>query len=196
MATLLLQVYEPLAQQPSAFISFALRTEGPPLRLAPAVRRELRAIDARLPVFTFQSMEQRIEGQMTIPRVLTYILTTLAGVALFLTIVGVYGIVSYSTSRRVGEFGIRAALGADPGTIARLVLRQAGVLSAWGVGIGLLLALGIGQVLSAVLYEMEAFDPLVFAGFALVLTGVALAATALPAVRAARADPMVALQAE
>ena len=76
------------------------------------------------------------------------------------------------------------------------MLWQAGVLSAWGVGIGLLLALGMGQVLSTILYEMEAFDPLVFAGFALVLTGVALAATALPAVRAARADPMVALQAE
>ena len=95
-------------------------------------------------------------------RALTDILTTLAGVALFLAIVGVYGIVSYSTSRRVGEFGIRAALGADPGAIARLVLRQAGVLAAWGVAIGLLLALGIGQVLSTILYEMEAFDPLVF----------------------------------
>ena len=191
-----LQMYEPYAQRPSANMSVVLRTQGPPLSLGPAVRREIRAIDARLPIFLVVSMERLIENHMSLPQALTDILATLAGVALLLTIVGVYGIVSYSTSRRLGEFGIRAALGADPGTIARLVLRQAGVLSTWGVGIGLLLALAIGQVLSTILYEMEAFDPLVLAGFALVLTGVALAASTLPAVRAARTDLTLSLQAE
>jgi putative ABC transport system permease protein len=191
-----LQLYEPYAQRPTAEMGIVIRTEGPPLSLAMALRRAVLSRDPLLPVVTMQSMSQRVEGSLWISGVMTSVLTTLAGLALLLTIVGVYGVVNYATSRRISEFGIRAALGASPGTIAGLVLRQAAVLAAWGVSIGLLLALGLTRLLAAAMYNLEAFEPATLLGLSLLLLGVTLAASTLPAFRATRADPMLALQGE
>ena len=122
--------------------------------------------------------------------------TPLGGVALVLAAVGVYGVVSYSTAQRTREFGIRSALGADPRRIARLVLREAVVLAVIGVSVGLLLAAGLSRVLATVLYEVDPWSPLTFLLVSVVLTLVALGASAVPAQRATRVDPMVALRAE
>jgi putative ABC transport system permease protein len=195
-ARLELQIYEPYAQRPSADMSIVVRTEAPPLSLASALRREVFSSDPLLPIVSIQTMNQRIERSLWMPGVLTSVLATLAGLALVLTIVGVYGVVSYATSRRTGEFGIRAALGASPGTIARLVLRQAAVLAAWGVSIGLLLALGLTRLLASAMYNLEAFEPATLLGLSMLLVGVTLAACTVPAVRATRSDPMLALQVE
>ncbi len=191
-----LHLYEPYMQRPSANLAVLVRTQGPPLSLGSALRREVRASDPLLPLFSLQSMTRRIEISLWFPRALTNIMATLAGVALALTIVGVYGVVSYATSRRTGEFGIRAALGAEPSAIAGLVLRQAALLAGWGVAIGLFLALAVTQLLAALVYDMEAFDPVAFLMLSLLLVAVALAASAIPALRATRADPMIALHAE
>ena len=191
-----LHLYEPYMQRPSANLAVLVRTQGPSLSLGSALRREVRASDPLLPLFNLQSMTRRIEISLWFPRALTNIMATLAGVALALTIVGVYGVVSYATSRRTGEFGIRAALGAEPSAIAGLVLRQAALLAGWGVAIGLFLALAVTQLLAALVYDMEPFDPVAFLMLSLLLVAVALAASAIPALRATRADPMIALQAE
>ncbi len=191
-----LQLYEPYAQRPSANMGIVIRTQGPPLTLAMVLRREVLSRDPLLPVVTMQSMSQRVERSTWMARTMMGVMTALAGMALVLTIVGVYGVVNYAAARRTGEFGIRAAVGAAPSAIARLVLRQAAVLAAWGVSIGLLLALGLTRVLAAFLYNLKAFAPATFIGLSLLLLGVTLIASLLPAMRATRADPMLALQGE
>ena len=190
-----LLVYEPYAQRPLPNITVLIRTEGSSLSLGAAVRREIRSLDPLLPASVMRSMEERIEISLWNSEAFSGLLATVAVIALFLSTVGVYAVVNYATTQRTGEFGIRAALGADPRSIARLVLRQAGVLVLWGVSIGLLLALAAARLLASNVYDMEPFDPLAFAGLSLLLACVALAASVVPALRAARADPMLALQA-
>ncbi len=189
-------LYEPAAQRPSADTSIIVRTSVDPLSLAPALRREVRGIDPLLPVLDVESMEQRLRSSLWPQRFFLSLMTLLAGVALVLASVGIYGLMSYSTSRRTVEFGIRSALGADQKTVALLVIRQAAVLALLGISSGLLLGLGMGRLMASFLYGLEPFDPIAFASISLFMAALALLASAVPALRATRADPILALQAE
>ena len=153
-------------------------------------------MDPLLSVLDVDSMEQRLATSLWPQRWFMGLMTLLGVVALVLASVGIYGLMSYSTSRRTVEFGIRSALGADQKTVALLVIRQAAVLAALGISSGLLLGLGMGRLMASVLYGLEPFDPITFASISLVMAGLALLASAVPALRATRADPMLALQAE
>jgi predicted permease len=166
--------------------------------LLQAVRREIRAVDERLPILALKTMRGHLEGsiEMWIFRTGAWLFTVFGSVALVLAIVGVYGVRSYTVARRTREIGIRMALGATAGDALRLVLREGLALTLAGVGAGLLLALLAGRVLGSLLYEVSGTDPLILTAAPLLLAIISLAACYLPARRAARVNPIRALRYE
>jgi predicted permease len=189
-------LYFPVAQAPFRQMSFTLRTTREPEALMPAVRRELAAVDLTVPISRVETMERVLSASVARERFSMLLLGLFATVALVLAAVGIYGVISYSTSQRTAELGIRMAVGADAGDVLKLVMIQGAKLAGWGVGVGLLGAVALSRVMASQLYRVSARDPLIFVGVALVLALVALVATYLPAVRAARIDPVLALQSE
>jgi putative ABC transport system permease protein len=171
-----------------------LRTSGEPTALASAIRREVRRLDPNLPIYDVQTMEQRVGAATARTRVTGLMLALFATVALLLALVGIYGVVAYAVTQRTREIGVRIALGAVRSDVAALVLRYGTALVALGVIFGLLGAWSTTRVLRALLYEVEPTDPIVFASLTVVTMLVALAASAAPAVRAMRIDPLVALK--
>ena len=191
-------VYLPFAQVPSAAGSYSLlvRGGGDPAALAPLVRRIVREMDPALPLFGVEPLEQTLSNSVGQRRFTMLVLGAFAAVALLLAAVGVHGVLSYTVAQRTREIGIRMALGADFRQVRRLVLGQGAVMVAGGLLLGLLGALVASGVLSTLLYGVGTGDPGTFAGVTLVLGIVALVATYLPALRAARVDPVVALRYE
>jgi putative ABC transport system permease protein len=188
-------VYLPLAQAPMAS-AVLVRTDGNPSLLAPGVRRVVHEIDPQLALFGVEPLTETL-GNTQAPRRFTMILlVAFAAVALLLAAFGVHGVLSYSVAQRTREIGIRAALGADVGQIRRLVVSQGARLAMLGIALGLIGALGLTRLLTTLLFGVGARDPLTFAGVGIVLAGVALVAVWLPARRATRVDPMVALRHE
>jgi putative ABC transport system permease protein len=173
-----------------------VRTAGDPSALAATLRREVQALDPNLPVHDVQTMEQRVGGASARTRVTGMLLALFAGVALLLALVGIYAVVSYAVTQRTRELGVRIALGAARSDVAALVLRHSGLLVGLGIGLGLIGALATTRVLRALLYEVQPTDPVVFASLTFVTVIVALAASAAPAVRATRVDPLTALKSE
>jgi putative ABC transport system permease protein len=173
-----------------------VRAEGDPQALAAAVRREVLALDGELPVFGVRSVESALEDTLAGRRFSLLLLGIFAATALLLAAVGVYGVMSYAVVQRTREIGIRMALGARQDDVLRLVVGGGARLAAIGIAIGLLLALGLSRVLSGMLYGVSAADPLTYGGIALLLAAVALVSSWLPARRAARVDPAVALRAD
>lgn len=166
--------------------------------LLQAVRREIRDVDERLPVLGLKTMRGHLDSsfEMWVVRTGAWLFTVFGAVALLLAIVGVYGVRSYTVARRTREIGIRMALGATTGDAMRLVLREGLVLTAAGVGAGMLLALLEGRVLGSMLYEVSGTDPLILTMAPLLLAAISLAACYLPARRAAHVNPIVALRYE
>ncbi|HEX8986171.1 MAG TPA: FtsX-like permease family protein, partial [Bryobacteraceae bacterium] len=175
-------------------IAWVVKTNGDPLAMAEAVRREVAAVDSQQAVFDFRSMAQVLETSMATHRFILLLLSIFAGIALLLAAIGIYGVMSYDVEQRTHEIGIRVALGAEQGDVVGLVVRHGMLLAGIGVAIGLATAFGVTRLLAAMLYGVKATDPLTFAGVALTLSAVALAATCIPARRAARVDPMTALR--
>ena len=161
-----------------------------------ALRREVRAVDERLPILTFKTMRGHFEEgvELWLIRTGARMFSTFGALALFLAVVGVYGVKAYTVARRTREIGIRMALGATKRDALWLILGDGVRLTSAGVGLGMLLALGTARLLSSVVYEVSATDPLVFVATPILLMAVALVACYLPARRAARIDPMVALR--
>ncbi|HEV8581785.1 MAG TPA: ABC transporter permease [Thermoanaerobaculia bacterium] len=187
-------VYFPLPELAYAFMTLVIRTTGDPAEIAPAVRRELREIDPDQPVSDVRTMNQVMADTVGRARFNTLLLGLFAGLATLLAAIGVFGVINYSVTLRTREIGLRMALGAQPGKVLMLVLKQ-GLLLAWmGIGIGLAGALALTRLLSSLLYEVSATDPLTFAVIALLLTGVSWLACYLPARRAARLEPLIALR--
>jgi putative ABC transport system permease protein len=153
-------------------------------------------IDPRLPVFDVKPMSERVSASLTPRRLAMYVLLGFAALSLALAVLGIYGIIGYSTAQRTQEIGIRVALGANPGDVTRLVLGGAMTLAAIGVATGALLFLGIGQVLGSVLYGIGPRDPLTIVGGVLLLSVVAFVASYIPARRASRVDPLIAMRTE
>jgi len=189
-------LYRPHTQQPARSLFVTIRSGGDPASLAGPVRDVVRAIDPELPIFRMKTMRARVDESLARRRFLTTLLSLFAGVAAVLAVIGIYGVISYLVSQGTRELGIRIALGATPGAIRGHVLRHGLVVGAAGVGAGLGAALGLTRVLGSLLFGIEPTDPATFAAIAAALLAVALAASAVPARRAARTDPVVALRSE
>jgi putative ABC transport system permease protein len=184
----------PAGQAAPASMALVLRTAAEPRLVAEALRREVRSLDADLPLSELLTLDDIREGFY--PRVMLGGLGIFAGVAVMLASLGLYGVISFVVAQRRHEMGIRMALGADRGAVVRLVLGQALRLASAGVGLGLLGAFGVGRVLHGFLQGVSAADPLVFGSVTVTMCAVALAASAIPAWRAARVDPLTALHYE
>jgi predicted permease len=185
--------YSPLAQMSPRTLGVAIRTTQAPDTVTSAVRREIAQIDPEMPFYGVRTMATRVSTSLMDRRTPMLLATGFAAVALFLAAIGIYGVLAYQVSQRRREIGIRMALGAGANSIFNLVLREGGMV----VGLGALLGLGgaffLRQTLQSQLYETGAMDPLVIAAVAGVLITVALIACVLPARRAAKTDPLVAL---
>ncbi|MBZ5499087.1 MAG: ABC transporter permease [Acidobacteriia bacterium] len=189
--------YVPRAQTGGYSTMFvAVRTAGDPTRAAEAVRAAIWAVDKDQPVQDMKTMDERLSGFAALRRIYTLLLGIFAGIAVALSAVGIYGVISYSVSQRQNEIGIRMALGAKPGEVMRMVLRQGLLLVAIGVLLGIAGALATNRALSNMLYGVRPTDPLTLLAVSLVLAAVALAACFLPAHRATRIDPLLALRKE
>jgi predicted permease len=176
--------------------SFELRTAADPQAILPAIREVVAQVSTNLPLFDVKTESQQIDRLLFQERLVARLSGFFGLLALVLACVGLYGLLSYEVSRRTREIGIRLALGAQPGSVLQLVLRQGIVLAVVGAAVGIGVALGVTRYLASMLYDVHANDPLTMIGVAVLLTLVALAACYLPARRAMRVDPLVALRYE
>ena len=177
-------------------LSIVLRTAGDPLLLASALRNALAEIDPNQPLVKVRTMQENMATSVAQPRFRTWLIGIFAGIALLLAAVGVYGVMSYTVTQRTNEIGVRVTLGARPKEIYRIIVGEGLRFALLGVGIGLAAALAMTRLLQSFLFGVSAYDPMTFAGVAVLLILVALAASFVPARRATRVDPMVALRYE
>jgi putative ABC transport system permease protein len=190
------ELYLPYRQAPLRFMTLVVKTQSEPLELAGAVRSQVLAVDGNLPIFKVMSLEQIVSDSVAQPRFNMTLVGAFSFLALLLAAIGIYGVMSYTVSRRTHELGIRIAMGACTGDLLKMVVRQGMGLIAAGIGVGLLAAWALTRVLSGFLFGVTPTDPLTFIGVSFVLAFVALLATVLPARRAARVDPLNALRYE
>jgi predicted permease len=191
-----LQVPDPFMPEVVAGVILSVRTSPDPLSVVSAVRAQVAGPTEDQPLYAVQTMEQVISGSLAERRFTMLLLIIFASTALVLAAVGIYGVMSYAVTRRTHELGVRMALGASRRTVLRLVLREGMVLAAIGTGVGLAAALGLTRFLASLLYGVRPADPPTLAAVALLLAGIALLACGVPAWRATRVDPMVALRYE
>jgi ABC-type antimicrobial peptide transport system permease subunit len=176
--------------------SFELRTAADPQAILPAIREVVAQVNTNLPLFDVKTESQQIDRLLFQERLVARLSGFFGLLALVLASVGLYGLLSYEVSRRTREIGIRVALGAQAGSVLKLVLRQGIVLVVVGAAVGIGVALGVTRYLSSMLYDVHANDPLTIIAVAVLLTLVALVACYIPARRATRVDPLVALRYE
>lgn len=190
------RAYVSFRQFPQADAMVYIRTVGDPMAIAPAARAEVHKIDSAQAVFEVKSMEQRIAAETSGVGAASSSMVMYALIGLFLAASGIYGVISYSVARRTHEIGVRMALGADRASVLRLTLRDAILIGAAGLGIGVPVAFGMIRAMSSALYGIIELDAATFAGLTIVLAVCAVAAGYIPALRASRLDPMVALRNE
>jgi putative ABC transport system permease protein len=185
-----------LAQDYRANMALHVRTTGEPGALLATVRREVQALDASLPVYNIKTLEEQKSGSLYTSRMAAMLLTVFGLLALLLAAVGLYGVMAYAVNRRTREIGIRLALGARGHDVLRQVLLEGMTMVTIGLALGLGGAIAATRLVASFLYDVTATDPVTFAGAALLLAGVAFLANYLPARRATKVDPMVALRSE
>jgi putative ABC transport system permease protein len=190
------EIYLPFLQDSVSSFSLLLRTKGDPASLAAPLRAAVRQADPELPTYAVRTLEEILAERTAQRRLAALLISVFASLALVLAAIGIYGVMSYTVSQRTQEIGVRMALGAERTTILGMVLRQGTSLALLGVGIGLLVAFAIGRVIASMLFETSPGDPPTFSLVPVVLFGVAALACYLPARRATRVDPMVALRCE
>jgi predicted permease len=191
-----LQTYVPFTQLPPVALSFAIRTPQPPQTIMPALREVMRTVEPELPIYGESTLDTLFASNISTPRLTSTLLAVFASLGLVLSAFGLYGVLSYLVGQRTREIGVRLALGAQPREVVTLMARQGMKLAVFGLGIGLLAAIGLVQLLTRVLYQVSPFDPQSFVSVAGLLLIVGLLACWLPARRAARVAPMTALRAE
>jgi putative ABC transport system permease protein len=190
------QIYAPYMQSELWSAAIVIRTTSDPLRLAAAVKNQALAVDPGAPVYDLQTMERRLATSMSSRRFNLLLLSIFALLALTLSAVGVFSVIAHAVTQRTYEIGVRMALGASPGNILRLFVRQGMTFVAIGIALGLAGAWALTRVMATLLFGVSATDPLTFAGCAFLLSIVALSACYLPARRAAKVDPMTSLRFE
>lgn len=189
-------MYVPFAQEPFWGAEIVVKSGRSAAEVAAAIRAETHNIDPGLPVAKVETLPQAMNASLAEPRFRTLLLAIFGAIALVLAAVGIYGVISYSVSRRTREIGVRMALGASPASLRRLVLGESAKLALVGLAVGIPAALVSARSLSSMLFSVTPADPLTFIGVALLLTLVALVAAYFPARRAMRVDPMMALRCE
>jgi putative ABC transport system permease protein len=180
----------------SGNLSFVIRTTNDSASVEGSIRNAVRELDSTLPVYNLRSMEEVVSKSMVQPRFLALLLATFSGIALFLAAIGIYGVMAYSVAQRTQEIGVRMALGARPLHVLRLVFKQSLLMLLIGTVIGLVGAFLLTRLMSTLLFEVTATDPLTYVSVIGILTVVALLACYIPARRAAKVDPLVALRYE
>jgi putative ABC transport system permease protein len=192
------EIYRPFFQDPWSLVGIAIRTApgSDPTSLTTAVRNEIGAVDKDQPVAYLMSMSQLASESIASQRVIMILLGVFGGVALVLAVVGIYGVISYDVTQRTHEIGIRMALGARPFDIQKLIVGRGLILALIGVTLGLGGAFALSRVMSSLLYQVSTTDPITFVSLPFLLVGAALAASYIPARRAASVDPMIALRNE
>lgn len=190
------QVYLPFAQAPTVSITAVVQTDGDPSAVAQQIRAVVREVDPNEPVARIVTIASRIEERKAPDRILTQLTGFFGILALFLAAIGLYGVIAHSVSQRTQEIGVRMALGARRMDVLGMVIRQGMMMVLGGIAVGIAGSVFIGKGLANFLYGVEALDPVTFAGTVALLTAVALGACSIPARRAARVDPVVALRHE
>jgi predicted permease len=194
-----LEEYRSVLQNPEEMdgnIRLGVRTAGDPLNLAPAVRQQVWAINANLPVVDVTSMERRLAESIASRRFQMLLFDLFAALALIIATVGIYGVISYAVSRRTHEIGIRMALGAQVSDVLWMVIWRGMILTLAGVALGLITAFGLTRLIKNLLFGVSATDPVTFAAISILLAGVALLACYVPARRATKVDPLQAIRHE
>jgi len=197
------EMYVPFMQTDDKFLplfvngaSVIVRTKGAPASALGAIREEVSKLDSRQVMYDTMTMDEIVARSVRAQRFSMILLGAFAALALLLAAIGIYGVISYLVGQRVNEIGVRMALGAQQKDILRLVVGDGARLAFIGAAAGVLVALGVTRLMANQLYAVSATDPLTFAGVAALLVGVALFACYIPARRAMRVDPMVALRHE
>jgi putative ABC transport system permease protein len=190
------ELYRPYLQDPRAFFSLLLRTEGDPASLTAGVRQAVSAVNPDVPVFSARPLTGLVDERTAQRRLAVMLISVFAAVALLLAAVGIYGVMSYAVTQRTQEIGIRMALGAERTEILRMVLGHGTAMALAGVAIGLAVALALARLITSLLFQVSATDPPTFSVVPLLLIAVAVFACYLPARRATAVDPMVALRYE
>ncbi len=191
-----MQLPEKLMPLAADSVAVVLRTEGDPIAVMGFVRRAVQEIDSRDVVYNVQTMDEVVSNSFAARRLSMILLGVFAALALVLACVGIYGVISYLVGQRTHEIGVRMALGAQRGDVLRLVIGHGAKMALIGVAVGIAAALGLTRLMANQLFGVSAHDPLTFAGVALLLIIVAVAACYIPARRAMRVDPMIALRHE
>ena len=195
-------IYLPFARGFQSYVSFFVRfhsiAAGSEAATADLLRRTVRDVDPSIPILSSGTFAHYLDSNLDLwlVRAGAAMFSIFGGLALGLAVVGLYGVKTYSVARRTREIGIRMALGAQPGMVLRMIMREGSVMLFSGLALGLLLAAATGKILSRILFEVGAFDPPSFAGALTVLAAATIIATWLPARRATRINPMVALRTE
>jgi putative ABC transport system permease protein len=189
-------MYVPFAQAPLYGAEVVVRSSLSASSVAAGIREAVRSIDKNLPVTDIEPLNDALGKSISQERFRTFLLGSFSAIALVLAAVGIFGVMSYSASRRTHEIGIRIALGAGRGEVLRLILGQGMKLALFGLGIGVVAAFLLTRLMSSLLYSVSATDPVTFASVTIILLSVALTACYIPARRAMRVDPMVALRHE
>jgi putative ABC transport system permease protein len=190
------ELYLPFLQNSAGGFTLLVRTSGSPGAVAGAMRSALRSVDGQLPMYAIRPLEEIVADRSAERRLAALLIGVFAALALALSAVGIYGVMSYAVAQRTQEIGIRMALGAEQDAVLRMVLRNGTILALAGIGIGLVAAFGLARLIAALLFETSTADPPTFSVVPLVLLAVALFASYLPARRAAHVDPMAALRYE
>jgi putative ABC transport system permease protein len=187
--------YLPFSQNYRSAMVLTLHTQGDPLQLVPAVRRELQALDPEMPVWDVRTMEAHIlRGKMVLFHIATNIVAAFGLIGIALAAVGLYGLMAFSVNQRTHEIGVRLALGASRGKVLGMVVLQAMIKTSAGIALGILSAYGVTRMLSNFLVGVSPTDPATFAAVTAFLAGIALIASVAPALRATRVDPLKALR--
>jgi len=191
-----LEVYVPYRQNANSDMNLVVKSSVDPAALITSIRGAIGSIDRDQPIFAISTMNQLVSDSVSTRRITLVLLGLFSALALILAAIGIYGVISYSVAQRTHEIGIRMALGAQRGDVLRMVLKQGVKIALAGVAIGFAISIGLTQLMSSLLFSVGADDPATFAGAAVLLALVALLACYIPARRALRVDPVIALRYE